>query len=1303
MYHLIPRFIYNHVKNDSFDGSFGTATMFMDISGFTGLTQVLIEHGKEGAETLSQIMNQVFEPVIHTVYERGGFISGFAGDAFTALFQDPLAACLAAQAIRQHVMQQQIQETPFGRFSLAMKIGLAYGQVEWGIIGIDEPETDLGQASFGKAHVEKSYFFRGDAVDFCALAEQRARRNEIVLHKSLLGMLPMTMLFTQPLDSNYVRLHGMIGSPGLADSQASQAKSLLLQQQTSLDLSVASQFFDQSLFLATEQGEFRNVACVFISFKERNRAQFETFIQKTLQVTNRFGGYFNKVQFGDKGATALILFGAPIMYEDNLERTLDFILTLQKELNTIEALETLKWRAGLGFGLVYAGVVGIPMRCEYTVLGHAINLAARLMMKAKWGQILAPPVISQKEGWRGKRTYLFSPVGKFKFKGVLQPIPTYELIGQRLREKEEAWESEIDQPMVGRDAELELLQGCIEPIFDGSFAGVALIYGDAGIGKSRLLSELRRRVHDRSQLLLEGIKWYIAPSDPVLRQAFNPFVYFLKSYFQQSSHAAAEENKQLFLQRLDELFVNLEKRMGWTASAPLRDELTRTQSILGALIGLYWPDSLYEQLDAKARYQNTLLALKTLLLAQSRLQPVVLQLEDAHWMDQSSRDFLVTLTRQITGYPLFIICNARYADDGSQPSLPFDRQTKISTINLHPISGRELRLFAESYLDGVIHDSLYDILLEKTGGNPFYIEQFLYYFSENNLLMFDIFAWRLTDEQGLDLPANINTLLMARVDRLLSEIKRVVKIASVLGREFDVQVLSQMLQDNVLPQVHAAEQEQIWSALSAWRYLFKNSLLRDVVYESQLHSALRELHQLAATTIEQLHAKDLREHYAALAYHYREAQQVPQEKLYTILAAKQATEQFANVQAVRYFTRALELTDQNQLTSRYNLLLKREGIYDLLGKRQAQQEDLASLSMLTQQLNDEQRQAEVAIRRSRYGERMSHYDMALSAAQEAMDLAQQTQNKTLLAEAHVQCGKVIWPQGEYHSARGKFFTALALYREAKSLQGEGDTLTQLGITFFEKGEYATANTHLQQALGIRRTLNDRRGEYITLINLGAECNQRGAYEEGKQYLQLALPITQEVGDRLGQSVVLINLASIHHHLEEQQNAQACSQEAFAITQEIGNPYFQAGALTVLGHAQVGLGMTQQATFTYQQAMHLWKQMGQTHHAIDALAGLARISLKQGYLSQAQHHITEILDYLQENTMLDGTIEPMRAYLTCYHVLQAKQDPQAQKILQSAYHVLQKRAANISSEEMRHTFLTDVAAHQEIMQAWQAKN
>lgn len=1301
MYHLIPRFIHNQVKADCFDGSFHAATMFIDISGFTGLTQVLMEHGKQGAETLSQIMNQVFDPIIHAVYEQGGFISGFAGDAFTAIFDDPLLACLAAQAIRQHVMQQQTKETSFGRFSLAIKIGIAYGLVEWGVIGLEE--SGLKQRP-SQTHVEKSYFFRGAGINLCSQAEQRARRNEIVLHKSLLSMLPMTTLFTQPLDSHYVRLHGMMGVSTSVHMQADKTAHLSrLGAQSSLDLTVARHFFDESLFFATEQGEFRNVACVFISFEEDNAAQFKQFVKHTLRVTNQFGGYFNKVHFGDKGGTILIVFGAPITYEDNLERTLDFILSWQSELKAIEELETLKWRAGLGFGLVYAGMVGIPMRSEYTVLGHAINLAARLMMKAKWWQILAPPVISQKESWRGKRAYLFSPVGKFKFKGILQPIPTYELAGQQQHKKEDLWESETDQPMVGRDAELELLQTCIEPIFDHCFAGVALVYGEAGIGKSRLSTELRRRVHHRSELLLEGIKWYTAPSDPILRQAFNPFVYFLKSYFQQSFNASSDENKGLFLQRLDELLERLKTRMGVTASTSLRNELTRTQSILGALMGLYWPDSLYEQLDAKGRYQNTLSALKTLLLAESRLQPIVLQLEDAHWMDESSRDFLISLTRQITSYPIFIICNARYADDGGQPAFPFDRQTKITTINLNPISGAELRLFAESYLDGVIHDRLYDIFLEKTEGNPFYIEQFLYYFSENNLLVFDVFAWRLANEETLDLPANLNTLLMARVDRLPQEIKRVVKIAAVLGREFEVQVLSQMLQHDVLSQVYVAQQEQIWIALSNSRYLFKNSLLRDVLYESQLRSALRDLHELAATTIEQLYTQNLPEHYASLAYHYQQAQQAPQEKFYTILAAKQAIEKFANAQAVRYLSRALELTDKQEIPARYNILLKREEIYDLLGQRSSQQNDLVTLSQLANQLSDDERRAEVAIRLSRYGERVSDYNMALLSAQEARDLAHRTKNKTLLAEAHIQCGKAIWPQGKYHEARGKFFTALELYREANYLPGEGNALTQIGLTLIEKGQYMTAETHLQQALTIRRTLHDRRGEYITLINLGVGCDLRGLYEKAKQYQQLALPIIREVGDRLGESVVLINLASVYHYLNEHQNAQSCSQEAFVITQEIGNPYFQAGALTVLGHAQVGLGMIQQAAFTYQQALFLWKQMEQTYRALDALAGLARIWLKQGDLLQARHQITEILAYLKENPMLDGTIEPLRVYFTCYQVLQANEDPQAEALLQSAHKVLQKRAAKLSNEEMRDIFLTRIAAHQDIIQAWRRKH
>ncbi|MGB0384856.1 MAG: tetratricopeptide repeat protein, partial [Ardenticatenaceae bacterium] len=393
-------------------------------------------------------------------------------------------------------------------------------------------------------------------------------------------------------------------------------------------------------------------------------------------------------------------------------------------------------------------------------------------------------------------------------------------------------------------------------------------------------------------------------------------------------------------------------------------------------------------------------------------------------------------------------------------------------------------------------------------------------------------------------------------------------------------------------------------------------------------------------------------------------------------------------------------TRQSESATRYDLLLKREKIYDLLGQREEQKQDLSALIALAEQLDDNQRRAEVSIRRSCYGERISDYSTALSAARSAILFAQQAADQKLLAKGHLQWGQALWPQGEYQTAQEHFLEALSLYRAVGCQRGEGNTLMQLGLISIVQGDYATAKRYLEQALTIRRATLDQRGEGATLINLGAGADSVGQYAQAKQYQQQALSIMRKVGDRLGESVVLANLAFIDHHLENDQRAIDYCQQVLKITQEIGNPYFYAGALTVLAHAQVALGELDQAIYAYQQALMWWQQMQNSHNAMDVLAGLGRISLLQGQLLPAQEYITQILSHLEEHSILESTFEPIRVYLTCYQVLQANQDARAKKTLQQAHDLLQKRAAKISDEAMRHLFLTNIAAHREIVAEWQ---
>jgi predicted ATPase len=371
----------------------------------------------------------------------------------------------------------------------------------------------------------------------------------------------------------------------------------------------------------------------------------------------------------------------------------------------------------------------------------------------------------------------------------------------------------FDQPMVGRRTELEQLIAAARPIFEGRFAGVATIYGEAGIGKSHLAYELRQALREQ-----RDVAWFTGQTDQTLQQAFNPFVYFIKRYFNQRPEATTEENKARFENRLAHVIANLQELSLGNPQAQGRiagivDELTRTRSMLGALIGLHWPNSLYESLDAKLRYQNTLFAIKTLLLAESHFHPVVLAIEDLQWLDSSSREALSALTRDVESYPLFVVVTSRYADDGSRPTLALSDDVPVTTVDLNVLAQSDLQELAAVILGGPVDDDLLALLQERTQSNPFFAQQFLYYFQENDLLERDpnTGVWSVTSDIPADVPTTINAILIARVDRLEQRVKNVVKSAAVLGREFDDRVLARMLQADVTPEVREAEQAQIWS------------------------------------------------------------------------------------------------------------------------------------------------------------------------------------------------------------------------------------------------------------------------------------------------------------------------------------------------------------------------------------------------------------------------------------------------------------------------------------------------------------
>ena len=797
MRNLMPHFVVEQFAQGATQGRFSAAAMFVDVFGFTQITEALMQYQKDGAEILTDALNRVFGPLVTRVYERGGMITTFAGDAFTAVF--PLeneAEDASDVALRLALMAFDIQEffaqhgeltTKYGEFTLGIKVGLGLGEASWGIVG------EAGRYT---------YFFRGPAIDAATGAEHHAGQGDIVASASIWPHLVAVTRAEARAGHHILR---EIAPPDRVVLDA-PASVLPAQDRQTLTPFVLDAALD--MVASGARAEFRQVANVFISFDlpelpAQAEATLNAFVSQVMSTALEYGGYFNKLDFGDKGAVMLILFGAPVGHENDVERAANFLLTL-RDLTTDAAFADLRWRAGLTYGMVYAGILGGEARCEYTAIANVVNFASRLMSRAQWGQILVS------EAGTNLPNIDVVHIGDFKYKGFAAPRPTYQLLQRAIHT-----EGFFEQPLVGRGRELQHLLAAAEPLFAGQCAGVAYIYGEAGIGKSHLAYVLRQELQRH-----HPIKTFLGQTDQILRQAFNPFTYFFKRYFDQSPEASSDENKARFTARLDRLIARLrslsgDEVTGSQAPHALAEELDRTRSVLGALLGLYWPASLYESLDSNLRYQNTLMAIKSLLLAESCFQPVLLKIEDLQWLDEASSEALTVLFRNLPQAPIFVVVTSRYKDDGGKPTLAFPATASVTSVDLNVLAAANLRHLAEVLLGGPVSDDLVELLAQRTQANPFFAQQFLYYFRENDLLTrTSQGAWTMKAQIPADMPTTINAILIARIDRLSQEVKDVVKAAAILGREFDDRVLAQMLASDVSSEVQTAEQEQIWSPVS---------------------------------------------------------------------------------------------------------------------------------------------------------------------------------------------------------------------------------------------------------------------------------------------------------------------------------------------------------------------------------------------------------------------------------------------------------------------------------------------------------
>lgn len=1257
MHRLVPEFIQGQYAAGNSTGSFKACTLFVDISGFTPITDAIMGHGQHGAEVLAGIIGEVFDPLVRGVFEYGGYVTNFAGDAFTAVFPtagdkpDAIRSALAAAWQMQQEMASATQhETPYGDFTLSVKVGLAFGDVSWGIVS---------SANGTRA----AYYFQGPPIDGCANAQKLAEAGQVVVD-DVVFEAARPIVTGDPVQDHF-RIISLSGS--MPDAQP------ITPGQVQPD--IVNRFFPPEAARDELSGEFRQVANMFISLPTlRTAEQLEAFMQIIFELQDRYGGMLNRLDFGDKGANLLLFWGAPVAHENDVTRALNFILDLQSRT-------VIPVNAGVTYGTAHAGYSGGALAGEYTCHGRGITLAARLMESAPRGEVWLDEPLAK----RARRHFEVDFEDELAFKGFANEQKVFVL-----SERKETSESLFEGQLIGREAEQEQLASFLPPLWQGEFAGAMVVWGEPGIGKSRLVDAFLR---DRRGYTDQDFSVFVCQADEILRESLNPFRYWLRRYLGQSEQQSDARNKRSFSRKLDRLIAT-------TQDQTLVAELDRTRSFLGALVNLHWPDSLYEQLDARGRYENTFSSLVTLLQVESRQKPVILLLEDVHWLDDDSQAFLqelVQLLAEAGDYPVAILATAR--PEGSPAIL--GEGVAYQEITLNHISPADQALLAANQLGAPIETELLALLVDRAEGNPFFTEQILRYLREQELLLLQDDEWHLKTRQAATLPADVQAVLVARLDKLTQYVRDVVQTASVLGREFEVKLLATMLHDDpgLEEKVIEAERMAIWTALNELRYMFKHKLLRDAAYRMQIRSRRESLHRLAAEAMEKLYRDDLDPHYGELAYHAEQAREIDMARQYLEMAGNIASDAYQNSMAIEYYARALNLTPDSDHEVRFRLLSASEYIHKRTGAHQDQVGALNEMWELAEQLDDAEKKIDVLIRRAWMYWWRSDFDDSLSTSQQASSMAKEAGLQELVASADNVCVWTMIQREEYDDARLLAENALEVSRQSNNRNVEINVLHSLASIYRAEGNYYAGLRIAEQTLAIERQIGHVRVDGTALGNLGVAYMTLGHYSAAKECFGQALAANRETGSRVRSASDLVNLAWNAQALGEWEATVTYGDEGIAILRGIGQSEMVAEGLIWLGHGRFGLGQIDEALAAYEESLQLRRELGQEYLAMGVIAGMARVALAQGELDLALEYVSHIMSYLDGGGSLDGTWEPLRLYLTCYQVLQAAGDARALEILSVAYLKLETWAGMIPDPEYRRMYLQNVPWHREVAAAY----
>ena len=1105
-------------------------SLFADISGFTPLTEALaLALGpRRGAEELTNHLNVVYGSLITEVHAYRGSVIGFSGDAITCWFDGDNGERATACAL---AMQEKIKllaeiSIPGGKsVTLGMKAAVTYGEARRFLVGV--PKVQIFDVITGKM------------IDTLATAEHQAEKGEVLIDQATADNLEgKVLLDSWRQDQVSGQRFALVDSLAVAPSTSPWPE--IAHDKLSQDWIHPWLLAPVYERLIRGQGDFlaelRPSVALFMRFlgidydhDSQAESKLDKFIRRVQSVLTQFDGTLIQLTIGDKGSYLYAAFGAPIAHEDDADRAASTAMELHQIASDLDYITSVQ--IGIGQGRMRTGAYGSTSRRTYGVLGDAVNLGARLMQAAQPGRTLIdlkvynsicdafsteeqPPL--QLKGKAGKTT-VYCLRDEERGTSIHLHGPTYVL------------------PIVGRSDELAISKGKLEAV-RGDRGQILGIVAEAGMGKSRLAAEVIQQAEEQNLSVLVGeCQSYGTKTSYMVWQTI------WRNFFNVKSSASHNEIISSIEDKISQLNPNL---------------LTRIP-LLAPVLNISIPDNeLTRSFDAKLRKSSLEALLIDCVREQSKRTPLLIVLEDCHWLDPLSSELLEAIGRAIYDLPVIILLAFRPLDT-TQGQSGWKELPHYDEIPLQTFSETESHALIRLKLDQSyraqqeISSELENYITKRAEGNPFYIEEIINYLRDQGI--------DPSDEgliKNLDLPSSLHRLILTRFDQRTESQKITLKLASVIGRQFQAVWLWDCFEQlgdrsKVKSNLEVLSQLDI-TALDTpepdLQYIFKHLVTQEVAYESLPYSRRAQLHNQLGEFIECCFCDNLETCIYLLAHHYERSDNEEKKCEYLLKAGELAQANYANQAAIDYYERALEFqTPEEQI----GVLLKLGKVLGLVGEWQRADQRFDAAVELAEELQDTQSIAWGKTEKAELLAKQGKYQDAENWLQEAHSDFESINNEEGVGQVLHTAGTLHAQQANFDASRRTYQESLEIRRKLGDQTNIANLLNNLGIIARLQDENELSISLYEESLSIRRELEDKCAIGISLNNLGNIALQKGDYETARSHLEEAVALQREVGDRFYIANAVNNLGNVARAQSDYELARSLYHEALSINQELG--------------------------------------------------------------------------------------------------------------------------------------------------------